>query len=105
MEIENALNIRKAIEKQTEKNKEYRRKLQNNLIDLQEDVNQEERRKNHKCKTCFYLRSNLVCSPCVNTTICKICKKPFISFNSDEKVCSNCTIQYDLCRCCGQKIE
>mgnify|MGYP002521335190 FL=1 len=105
MNVEKAIKIKAIIDAQNEKNKNYRRKLQNNLMDYQEDSEKELREKEKKCKTCYYLKKEKIILDCQTTHICKLCGESFISFDQNERICPNCVNEHDVCRHCGQKIE
>lgn len=106
MNIERAIEIQKIIKQQTEKNKKFRRDLQNNLIDFSEDAEKEKRMKEKKCKTCYYLRKNLMTTLDSQTThICKLCEKSFYALDSHERICTSCVAEHDICKYCGEKIE
>ena len=77
-----------------------------NVSEFQSDSRQENRKKIHECKRCFYLRGSTIAGQAFTDQDCGICSQTMTFGNTDTNVvCYPCAENHDLCVKCGGNIN
>lgn len=95
----------KDIETRTYLNQQYEKKMKQRLKDFDEDLKKEKREKQHLCKYCFYLKSNLS-GQAFTASNCRMCDKETIFPTTQTDVlCIDCAKENGLCKECGAEMD
>lgn len=70
------------------------------------DKDAKDRRKESKCKRCYYIWHSRIGGAAMTTQYCGICDTPVLyGSTATDKLCLPCALKHELCKQCGADVQ